>query len=71
MASSNEIKYDKEKLLGLGGNAAVFEGTFGEQQVAVKRVQIIRKNDRERTLHKLDHLNVVKLYGSSKEEDFV
>lgn len=71
MDSSNKIKYNKGKILGEGGTAFVFEGTYGELKVAVKRVQSICNNNREFTLHKLDHPNVVKLYDCREKKHFM
>jgi hypothetical protein len=67
------IKIDKGKILGEGAYGIVFEGTFGEQQVAVKRIQtayIVSNEKEEAALKKLDHPNVIKLFHICSDEEF-
>ena len=56
-----QIAYDRNKLLGEGRYAKVFEGVLGKKPVAVKRIQLediaITKQEEE-ALGKLHHRNV-------------
>ncbi len=67
------IKIDKGKVLGEGAYGIVFKGTFGEQQVAVKRIQsayIVTNEKEEAALKMLDHPNVIKLFHICSEKEF-
>ena len=69
-----EIHCDTRKLLGRGGFAFVFEGTWGEisLRVAVKRIPLTHQaNQREsENLKKLNHPNVIKLFHVERNLDF-
>ena len=68
-----KIIIDKNKILGQGGYGTVFEGTWGNKKVAVKRIQLVNidnGNKEETALLKLDHPNVIKLYHIESDEDF-
>ncbi|XP_057373272.1 uncharacterized protein LOC130694143 [Daphnia carinata] len=59
-------------ILGEGGFATVYRGTFGGREVAVKRVLMrdVHKKEEEAML-KLDHPNIVKLFHCEKDENFM
>jgi serine/threonine protein kinase len=70
---SLSISIDREKILGKGGYGIVYEGTWRDIKVAVKRIQIENvENNKggEEALRKLDHPNVVKLYHVESDDDF-
>jgi serine/threonine protein kinase len=69
---SLSISIDREKVLGKGAYGIVFEGTWMDRKVAVKRIQIenVENNKEEKALQKLDHPNVVKLYHVESDSDF-
>ena len=58
-----EIQYDTTCRLGKGGHGTVFLGTFRGLAVAVKRIDLLDANGKEeKTLTKLKHTNIAKLY---------
>jgi hypothetical protein len=70
-----EIKLNREVLLGEGGYASVFSGTFRGREVAVKRVvQLVltksTANQEEIILMQLDHLNIVKCFHWESDDNF-
>ena len=67
-----QIAYDRNKLLGEGGFAKVFDGRWNEKKVAVKRVQLldVGSTQEEEALQRLNHPNVVKLFHVENNEDF-
>ncbi len=70
---SPSIKIDRNTILGRGLHGIVFEGTWGNKKVAVKRIQLVNidnVNKEETALQKLDHPNVIKLYHIKSDEDF-
>lgn len=80
MPEIGPISYDRKNLLGEGGFGFVFRGTFrdgesGEEStVAVKQIQHGNVNTDEREVDALkklrDHPNVIRLYGTEKDEHF-
>ncbi|XP_046653942.1 serine/threonine-protein kinase/endoribonuclease ire-1-like [Daphnia pulicaria] len=64
--------FDIKKNLGRGGFGFVFKGKYNGQEVAVKRIELLKLQDsREETaLQKFDHENVVKLYHHRDDENF-
>ena len=70
---SNLSNLDKNKILGQGGFGKVFKAVWGEQKVAIKRIQLsdITSNEREEeALQKLDHPNVIKLLHVESDSTF-
>lgn len=70
---------EKLELIGNGGFGVVYPGTWENEKgvqikVAVKRVQLtdIKENDRheELCLKKLNHIQVVKLFDVSQDDNF-
>ncbi|XP_059351511.1 death-associated protein kinase 1-like [Daphnia carinata] len=67
-----KISFDREKRIGEGGFGTVFKGKFGGREVAVKRVEIHRVNEREeKAMLKLDHPNIVKLLHCAMDKNFM
>lgn len=73
-AANKRINYDRSYILGKGGFAIVFRGTFDGKLVAVKRIQqdmIAEDNQREEeVLRRLNHPNVISLLYVEDDEDF-
>ena len=70
---SNLSNLDKNKILGQGGFGKVFEAVWGEQKVAIKRIQLthIASIKREEdALLKLNHPNVIKLLHVENDSTF-
>ena len=71
---SGKIKFDRKKLLGKGGFADVYEGTYEEKPVAVKRILVTNLNislEREINLQpRLQHENVLKILTVEQDDDF-
>ena len=71
---SGKIKFDRQKLLGRGGFAIVYEGAYGSEPVAVKRINIEDVSislERETKLQpKLKHKNVTKILAVEQDKDF-
>jgi serine/threonine protein kinase len=64
---------DRQKILGEGGFATVFEGTWGGVKVAVKRILLghaATTEQEEKALKMLDHVNVIKLFHVEEDQDF-
>ncbi len=64
---------DRQRILGEGGFATVFEGTWGGVKVAVKRIlksNAVTTEQEERALKMLDHINVIKLFHVEEDQDF-
>lgn len=69
------MTFSREKILGSGSFACVFEGTLNGIAVAVKRVQLHDLEDsiqirEEIILRQMDHENVLKLLHIKENEDF-
>ena len=68
------VEYDRSNVLGKGGFAVVFRGTFDGKPVAVKRLQedtvAIDVQREETALRRLDHPNVIRLIYVENDEDF-
>ena len=68
-----KIIINKSKILGQGGYGTVFEGTWGNEKFAVKRIlleKIDNDNKEERALQKLNHPNVIKLYHVESDKNY-
>jgi hypothetical protein len=64
---------DRQKILGVGGFATVFEDTWGGVKVAVKRIPLEKtasNEQEEKALKILDHTNVIKLFHVQENQDF-
>lgn len=65
---------DENQVLGRGGYAVVFRGTFNRQPVAIKRIQLIDAGEYdeefEQTLLHLNHPNVVRYLHSESDAYF-
>jgi hypothetical protein len=62
---------DRTKILAHGGAyGTVFEGQWRGIPVAVKRVMKNSTNERKKTLLKLNHRNVIKLFHIDSDQDF-
>ena len=70
----NKLTIDRAKILGTGKYGIVYEGVWGENQVAIKRIPIdnvATSNEREvNALKKFDHENVIKLLHVEEGKDF-
>jgi serine/threonine protein kinase len=67
------LSFDRQKILGEGGFATVFEGAWGGVKVAVKRILIkdaVSNEQEEKALKMLDHPNVIKLFHVEEDQDF-
>jgi serine/threonine protein kinase len=69
------LTFDRQKVLGKGGFATVYEGVWGESEtkVAVKRILVgdaATTEQEEKALKMLDHRNVIKLFHVEKDQDF-
>jgi serine/threonine protein kinase len=69
------LTFDRQKVLGKGGFATVYEGVWGESEtkVAVKRILVgdaATTEQEEKALKMLDHRNVIKLFDVEKDQDF-
>jgi serine/threonine protein kinase len=73
--SIKEIQLDNKKILGRGGYSQVFEGTWKNNQVAVKRINLSKvvghkQEEEELALQKLDHPNIIKLLHVESDNTF-
>lgn len=69
----DKIVFNNKDVLGKGGYATVFLGSWNEKPVAVKRVQLVDVDNckpGEEGLRKLNHDNIIKLYHSEDNSDF-
>jgi serine/threonine protein kinase len=69
------LTFDRQKVLGKGGFATVYEGVWGESEtkVAVKRILVgdaATTEQEEKALKMLDHRNVIKLFHVEEDQDF-
>ena len=68
---SGKIKLDLKSVLGNGSFGSVFKGTYESEQVAVKRILVVKVSAREIKLQPtLDHENVLKVYAVEEDENF-
>lgn len=77
--SSTNVQLDRKKVLGKGKYSTIFQGTFAEENVAVKRVLLSNvhrqwENDSDNILlNKLENLNypnLLKIFTSYFDSDF-
>jgi serine/threonine protein kinase len=69
------LTFDRQKVLGKGGFATVYEGVWGKSKtkVAVKRIVVgdaATNEQEEMALKMLDHENVIKLFHVEEDQDF-
>jgi serine/threonine protein kinase len=67
------LTFDRQKVLGKGGFATVYEGTWGGTKVAVKRIVVgdaATTEQEEMALKMLHHPNVIKLFHVQEDLDF-
>jgi serine/threonine protein kinase len=67
------MEFYRNKILGEGGCAAVYEGEWHGKPVAVKRIPTnkVASNEREEdALKMLNHQNVIKLFHVESDEEF-
>ncbi|XP_046439760.1 serine/threonine-protein kinase/endoribonuclease ire-1-like isoform X2 [Daphnia pulex] len=68
---SPTLVINRNRILGEGRYGYVFEGTWEETRVAVKRIEIERTNEREETaLQQCDHHNVITLLDVQSDQNF-
>ena len=70
-----ELQYDRKQILGKGTYATVFKGSWNGEDVAVKRIEIPKLNEKfkyreEVAMRKMNHRNVLKLKEVQEDEDF-
>jgi serine/threonine protein kinase len=72
--SSNEIKLDKDTILGRGDYGKIFRGEWNNKLVAVKLIKLnkIKKYNQEEELilKRLDHPNVVKFLHIENDSEY-
>jgi hypothetical protein len=73
--NDQKISFCRKDIIGRGGNAVVFRGSFSGQDVAVKRIQLIdanyELNSRELlNLRQLKHGNIVEFIHVEDNDDF-
>lgn len=64
------LSFSRSLILGKGNYGVVFSGKYNGKDVAVKRIELERMNQREEALFHLDHEHVVKLYHWRDNKDF-
>ncbi len=67
------LRFDRQKVLGVGGFGTVYQGVWGETKVAVKRIVVgdaATTEQEEKALKMLDHTNVIKLFHVEEDQDF-
>jgi serine/threonine protein kinase len=70
---SLSLKYYKKAILGEGAYGIVYEGTWMNRKVAVKRIpkeKVQNNKGGEEALQTLNHPNVVKLYDVENDNNF-
>jgi hypothetical protein len=68
------LKFSRDHILGKGGQAVIHLGVWKGSIVAVKRISTRSKNPevtKKLKLQNLDHRNIVKFFGSEKDNDFM
>jgi serine/threonine protein kinase len=65
-----KFSFDPSEVLGRGGYGKVFKGFWGDQPVAVKRIELTSDEQEEKSLRELDHENVIKLFHAESDENF-
>jgi predicted Ser/Thr protein kinase len=67
------VTFDRKAVLGKGATAVVFSGTWGNQNVAIKRGELPKFNVREESTMKAigHHENVIDCFGILKDCDFM
>jgi hypothetical protein len=72
-SSVNTLTIHRAKILGKGNYGTVFEGTWCDLKVAVKRIPIENATSSEREENALkifNHENVIKLFHVEENDDF-
>ena len=70
MEADEQCPVSKE-MLGIGGFAIVYLGSFRGDRAAVKRVEIARSDEREgNAMLKLKHPNVIRLLYKKQDQEF-
>jgi predicted Ser/Thr protein kinase len=68
---TNKILINRKKILGEGSSAVVYQGTYKDQEVAVKRIELEKSLTEEFTRHKkIQHKNVLKMLAVEHDKDF-
>ena len=72
------VSYCKEEILGKGSSSAVFKGYFGQRSVAVKRISVDTKEEKQSTQREINiiikvdrHPNIVRFFHSESDDDFI
>ena len=76
MGNTNKISYKKEDFLGGGSYGKVFKGRFDGKYVAVKKILSKKEEEgmyarEEGFLKSYEHPNILKLFHSERDADFV
>jgi hypothetical protein len=69
------LQLDLRNILGKGGYVVVYTGTFNDEKVAVKRVQLVdsadnRELENNQKLSRLDHPNIVQFKHYEQDYDY-
>ena len=70
---AHSISFASDHILGKGRYAVVFKGFFKESQVAVKRINLDNVSQSRRevdALEKLNHENVIRLFGHEDSDHY-
>ena len=76
MGNTNKISHNKQDILGEGGFGQVFKGRFQGKYVAVKKILSKKEEEgmyarEEGFLKSYEHPNILKLFHSERDADFV